>query len=67
MLIRFFLTDIVIQEKRLYENNMHNVLEKHFNISIAHVRSRGGSLVDYNCELLVYYSGSLYCIVIVTW
>jgi hypothetical protein len=27
---------------------MHNIVEKHFSISIAAVRSRGGSLVNNN-------------------
>jgi hypothetical protein len=37
-----FLIDKVIQEQGLlYVYNMHNMVEKHFSISIAPVRSRG--------------------------
>jgi hypothetical protein len=35
----------VIQEEGLYVYNMHNIVEKHFNIGIAPVRSQGGLLV----------------------
>jgi hypothetical protein len=35
----------VIQEEGLYAYNMHNILEKHFSISIAPVRNRAGLLV----------------------
>jgi hypothetical protein len=35
----------VIREKRLYVYNMRNTVQKHLNISIAPVRSQGGSLV----------------------
>jgi hypothetical protein len=30
----------------LYVHNMHNIVEKHFSISIAPVGSRGESLLD---------------------
>jgi hypothetical protein len=35
----------VIQEACLYVYNLHYILEKHFGINIAPVRSRGGSLI----------------------
>jgi hypothetical protein len=35
----------VIQEEGLYVYIMHDIVEKHFSISIAPMRSRGGSLV----------------------
>jgi hypothetical protein len=35
----------VIQEEGLYVYNMHNIVEKDFSMTIAPVRSRGGSLV----------------------
>jgi hypothetical protein len=41
--MRFFLLDRVIQENGWHVYNMHSVVEKQFNISIASVRSRGGS------------------------
>jgi hypothetical protein len=38
--------------------NLHNIVDKHFYISIVLVRSRGGSLVKYNLGFkLLYYSG----------
>jgi hypothetical protein len=40
-----FLIDRVIQEEGFYVYNMHNVVDKHFSISIVPVQSRGGSLV----------------------
>jgi hypothetical protein len=33
--MRLFLIDRVIQEKGLYVYNMHDIVEKHFRISIA--------------------------------
>jgi hypothetical protein len=36
----------VIQVGGLYVYNMHNMVEKHLAISIAAMRSRGGSLVN---------------------
>jgi hypothetical protein len=45
--MRFFLIDRVIQEEGLYAYNMQNVVGKHLSISIAPVRSQGGSLVIY--------------------
>jgi hypothetical protein len=43
--MRFFLIGRVIYDDGLYAYNIHNIEEKHFSISIAHVRSRGGLLV----------------------
>jgi hypothetical protein len=39
------LIDIVIQEEGLYVYNMHNIVRKHYSISIAPERSQVGSLV----------------------
>jgi hypothetical protein len=39
-----FLIFRAIQEEDLYVYNIYNIIEKHFIISIAPVRSRGGSL-----------------------
>jgi hypothetical protein len=39
------LIDRMIQEEGLYVYNIYKIVDKHFNISIASVRSRGGSLV----------------------
>jgi hypothetical protein len=36
----------VIQEEGLYVYNMHNIVEKHFSISITPVHSSGRSLVN---------------------
>jgi hypothetical protein len=44
--MRFLLIDRVILVDGLYVYNMHNIVEKHFRISISPVRSQGGSLVD---------------------
>jgi hypothetical protein len=33
------------REESLNVYNMHNIIEKHFSISITPVRSRGGSLI----------------------
>jgi hypothetical protein len=38
----------VIQEEGSYVHNMYNIVEKHLSVSIASVRSRGGSLVIFN-------------------
>jgi hypothetical protein len=43
--MRYFVTDSVIQEERLYVYDIHNIIQNRFYISIAPVRSRGGSLV----------------------
>jgi hypothetical protein len=43
--MRFLLKDRVIQEEGLYVNNMLNIAEIYFSISIAPVKSRGWSLV----------------------
>jgi hypothetical protein len=40
--MRSFLIDRVIQKEGLNVYNMHNIVEKHFSISNAPVRSRGG-------------------------
>jgi hypothetical protein len=40
----------VIQEEGLHVFNIHNLVEKHFNMSIAPVRSQSGSLVQYKME-----------------
>jgi hypothetical protein len=45
-----FLIDSVTQEVGLYVYNMHNIVDKHLCISIAPVRSRGGSLVKHKIE-----------------
>jgi hypothetical protein len=45
ILMWFFLIDTMIQEQGLYAYNIHNIVEKHFSISITPVRNRGGSLV----------------------
>jgi hypothetical protein len=50
--VRFFLIDRVIQGVGLYVYNMHYVVEKRFCNNIAPVRSRGGSLVDNNENLV---------------
>jgi hypothetical protein len=44
-MIWFLWIDRVIQKEGLYVYNSHNIVEKHFSISIAHVRSWGGLLV----------------------
>jgi hypothetical protein len=44
--MRVSLIDRVIQDEGLYVYNMHNIAEKHFNISIALVRRRGEPLVN---------------------
>jgi hypothetical protein len=38
----FFLIDREIQEEGLYVYNMHNIVEKHFCISIAAMQSQDG-------------------------
>jgi hypothetical protein len=43
--MRFLIIDIVVQEESLYVYNMHEIVENHFCISIARVRSGGGSVV----------------------
>jgi hypothetical protein len=40
--MQFLLIDRMIHEVGLYVYNMHNKVERHFSISIAHVRSRAG-------------------------
>jgi hypothetical protein len=47
--------DRVIQEGDLYVYNVHNIGEKHFSISIAPERSRGGSLVNNNLHFLLLW------------
>jgi hypothetical protein len=42
----------VVQEKGFYVYNMHIIVEKNFSISMAPVRSRGGSLVYFVKEVL---------------
>jgi hypothetical protein len=55
-----FFINKVIQEEGLYVCNMHNIVEKHFTISIAPVRSRGGSTVFNNKDLFLYPSKYFY-------
>jgi hypothetical protein len=43
-----FLIERVVQDEGVYVYNVHNIVEKHFSISIAHARGRGRSLVYYN-------------------
>jgi hypothetical protein len=50
--MRFFKIDKVIQWEGLYVCNMRSIAEKHFSISIATVRSRGGSLVKYKISIV---------------
>jgi hypothetical protein len=57
--MRFFSKDRFNRKLYMSRYNMHNILEKHFSISIAFVRSMGGSLVVY----IVY---TLYCMQNVT-
>jgi hypothetical protein len=45
--MQFFLLDRVTKEEGLYVCNVHNIVEKHLSISIAPVRSQGGSQVNY--------------------
>jgi hypothetical protein len=52
--MRFLLIDKANQEEDLYVYNTHNILEKHFSISIASVRSRGGLLVYYKMCFACY-------------
>jgi hypothetical protein len=40
-----FLIDRVIQEEDWDVYNKHNIVDKQFSISIAHVQSRGGLLL----------------------
>jgi hypothetical protein len=51
-----FLIDIVFQEKGL-NDNIHNIVEKHFRISIANPQSRGGSQDSYKheCSIILTY------------
>jgi hypothetical protein len=43
--MRYFLLDKSDSKEDFYVNNMHNIIENHFSISIAPVWSRDGSLV----------------------
>jgi hypothetical protein len=45
----------VIQEEGLYVYNIQKIVEKHFNISIASVRSRGESLLKNKDIYSSYY------------
>jgi hypothetical protein len=45
----------VIQEEGLCVYNMHNIVEKHFSINIALMRSRGGSLVSNKIVAILYF------------
>jgi hypothetical protein len=51
---RIFMRLFLIQEGDLYEYNIHIIVEEHFNICSAPVRSRGGSLVNNKtCNILI--------------
>jgi hypothetical protein len=51
-----FLIDRVIQGEGLYVYGMHNIVQKHFSVNIAPVRSRGGSLVCNKTAKASHYS-----------
>jgi hypothetical protein len=51
--MQFLLIDRMIKEERLYVYNMRNIVEKHFSISNAPVRSRGESLVHNNKDRII--------------
>jgi hypothetical protein len=48
-------TDSVIQREGLYVYNIHNIVEKHVSIIIAHVQSRGGSQVSNKYGSVTYF------------
>jgi hypothetical protein len=50
--MRFFVKARVIHEEGLYVYNMHNIVEKHFNMSFEPVRSWDGLLVKNKAEVL---------------
>jgi hypothetical protein len=50
--------DIVIKEKGFYVDNVYNIVDEYFSISIAPVRSRGRSLVFNNTLSLIWLTPS---------
>jgi hypothetical protein len=51
----------VIQEEGLYVYKIHNIVEKHFSISIETVRSRGKALVGDKALVVCIHDYDLRC------